>query len=118
MEREYVISAEESAEPGKYSFGRYAYLRDVVDWFADPDIEMERGAVLVGSPTAVDVSRGGKRLRRGARVRTVAAGLARLELFHCLQRDAGTTSRIRRRRSAHRWAMTRVRLAETGEKPR
>jgi phage terminase large subunit GpA-like protein len=40
MEREYVISSEESAEPGKYSFGRYAYLRDVVDWFADPDIEM------------------------------------------------------------------------------
>jgi phage terminase large subunit GpA-like protein len=40
MEREYVISAEESAEPGKYSFGCYAYLRDVVDWFADPDIEM------------------------------------------------------------------------------
>lgn len=40
LETEYVISAEESAEPGRYSFGRYAYLRDVVDWFADPDVEM------------------------------------------------------------------------------
>lgn len=38
--REYVISAEESAEPGRYSFARYAYLRDVFDWFADPAIEM------------------------------------------------------------------------------
>ena len=30
-------------------------------------------------PTAVDLSRGGKRLRRGAKARTVAAGLAKLE---------------------------------------
>lgn len=40
MESEYVISSEESAEPGRYSFARYAYLRDPLDWFADPDIEM------------------------------------------------------------------------------
>ncbi len=40
MEREYVISSEESAEPGRYSFARYAYLRDPLDWFADPEIEM------------------------------------------------------------------------------
>ena len=35
---------------------------------------VERGSALVGLPTAVDVSRGGKRLRRGAKVRTVATG--------------------------------------------
>jgi phage terminase large subunit GpA-like protein len=40
MEREYVISSEESAEPGRYSFGRYEFLRAVFDWFADPEIEM------------------------------------------------------------------------------
>ena len=40
METTYVISAEESAEPGRYSFGRYAYLRDAIDWFVDPDVEM------------------------------------------------------------------------------
>lgn len=41
MESEYVISAEgESAEPGKYSFSRYAFLRDPFDWVVDPDIEL------------------------------------------------------------------------------
>jgi phage terminase Nu1 subunit (DNA packaging protein) len=30
MEEEYVVSAEESAEPGRYSFDRYAYLRGVI----------------------------------------------------------------------------------------
>jgi phage terminase large subunit GpA-like protein len=49
---------------------------------------VERGAALVGTPTAVDVSRGGKRLRRGAKVRAVAAGLAKLELFHHLRLPA------------------------------
>ena len=45
---------------------------------------VERGAALVGLPTAVDISRGGKRLRRGAKVRIVATGLAKLELFNHL----------------------------------
>ena len=49
---------------------------------------VERGSALVGLPTAVDVSRGGKRLRRGAKVRTVAAGLAKLELFNHLRLPA------------------------------
>src|SRR4051794_1564802 len=46
---------------------------------------VERGAALVGLPTAVDISRGGKRLRRGVKVRIVATGLAKLELFHHLR---------------------------------
>jgi phage terminase large subunit GpA-like protein len=49
---------------------------------------VERGAALVGLPTAVDVSRGGTRLRRGAKVRTVATGLAKLELFNHLRLPA------------------------------
>ena len=40
METGYVVSAEESAEPGLYSFDRYAYLREIFDSFVDPDIEM------------------------------------------------------------------------------
>ncbi len=39
-------------------------------------------------PTAVDVSRGGKRLRRGVKLRTVATGLAKLELFNHLRLGA------------------------------
>ena len=49
---------------------------------------VERGSALVGLPTAVDVSRGGTRLRRGAKVRTVATGLAKLELFNHLRLPA------------------------------
>ena len=49
---------------------------------------VERGAALVGLPTAVDVSRGGKRLRRGVKVRIVATGLAKLELFNHLRLPA------------------------------
>lgn len=41
MEREYVISAEgESAEPGRYSFARYAFLKQAFDWTVDPDVEL------------------------------------------------------------------------------
>jgi phage terminase large subunit GpA-like protein len=46
---------------------------------------VERGSALVVLPTAVDVSRGGKRLRRGVRIRTVATGLAKPELFNHLR---------------------------------
>jgi phage terminase large subunit GpA-like protein len=49
---------------------------------------VERGSALVGLPTAVDVSLGGRRLRRGAKVCTVAAGLAKLELFNHLRLPA------------------------------
>ena len=39
-----------------------------------------------GLPTAVDATLGGKRLRRGARVRAVATGMAKLELFNNLRK--------------------------------
>jgi len=54
------------------------------------------GAALIGTPTAVDVSQAGKRLRRGIKVYTVAVGIAKLELYNNLRKcadvaDDGTT---------------------------
>jgi phage terminase large subunit GpA-like protein len=47
-----------------------------------------RGAALIGTPTAVDVSQGGKKLRRGIKVFTVAVGIAKLELYNNLRKGA------------------------------
>ena len=49
---------------------------------------VERSSALVGMPTPVDVSRGGKRLRRGVTLRTIATGMAKLELFNHLRLPA------------------------------
>jgi phage terminase large subunit GpA-like protein len=46
---------------------------------------VERGAALVGLPTAVDATLNGKRLR-GAKVRVVASGMAKLEPFNNLRK--------------------------------
>jgi phage terminase large subunit GpA-like protein len=51
---------------------------------------IERGGALVGLPSAVDITAGGKRLRRGARVHPVAGGIAKLELFNNLRKDPPT----------------------------
>jgi phage terminase large subunit GpA-like protein len=55
---------------------------------------VERGAALVGMPTAVDITAGGKRLRRGVKVRPVAGGIAKLELFNNLRKDPPTDEEI------------------------
>jgi phage terminase large subunit GpA-like protein len=47
-----------------------------------------RGAALIGTPTAVDVSRDGKRLRRGIKVYSVAVGIAKLEFYNNLRKSA------------------------------
>lgn len=47
-----------------------------------------RGAALIGSPTAVDISKGGKKLRRGIKVFSVAVGIAKLELYNNLRKSA------------------------------
>jgi len=47
-----------------------------------------RGAALIGTPTAVDMTAGGKRLRRGIKVFTVAVGIAKLELYNNLRKAA------------------------------
>jgi len=47
-----------------------------------------RGAALIGTPTAIDVSLGGKKLRRGIKVYAVAVGLAKLEFYNNLRKSA------------------------------
>ena len=47
-----------------------------------------RGAALIGTPTAIDVSQGGKKLRRGIKVFTVAVGIAKLEFYNNLRKSA------------------------------
>ncbi|CAJ0888521.1 hypothetical protein R1479_04419 [Ralstonia mannitolilytica] len=47
-----------------------------------------RGAALIGTPTAVDLTTGGKKLRRGIKVYSVAVGLAKLELYNNLRKSA------------------------------
>lgn len=45
-----------------------------------------RGAALIGTPTAVDMTQGGKKLRRGIKVYSVAGGIAKLELYNNLRK--------------------------------
>ena len=47
-----------------------------------------RGAALIGTPTAVDVTAGGKKLRRGIKVFSVAGGIAKLEFYNNLRKAA------------------------------
>jgi phage terminase large subunit GpA-like protein len=47
-----------------------------------------KGAALVGTPTAVDLSQGGKKLRRGIKVFSVAVGIAKLEFYNNLRKIA------------------------------
>ncbi len=47
---------------------------------------VNRGGALVGMPTAVDVTAGGRRLRRGVAAYAVAGGIAKLELFNNLRK--------------------------------
>jgi phage terminase large subunit GpA-like protein len=55
---------------------------------------VERGSALVGMPTAVDITAGGRRLRRGVRVRPVVGGIAKLELFNNLRKPPPTDEEI------------------------
>ena len=48
---------------------------------------MARGAALVGTPTAVDATSGGKKLRRGIKVFSVAGGIAKLEFYNNLRKS-------------------------------
>ena len=66
----------------------YAFVRAARDARAMAVKGAARGAALIGTPTAVDVSRDGKRLRRGIKVFTVAVGIAKLELYNNLRKAA------------------------------
>jgi len=75
----------------------YAFVRACRDSRLMAIKGVPRGAALIGTPTAVDVSQGGKKLRRGIKVYSVAVGLAKLEFYNNLRKSAdvaddGTTS--------------------------
>jgi len=47
-----------------------------------------RGAALIGTPTAVDITVNGRKLRRGVKVFSVAVGIAKLEFYNNLRKSA------------------------------
>jgi len=63
----------------------YAFVRRVRDGRVMAVKGVAKGAALIGTPTAVDVTQGGKRLRRGVKVFAVAVGLAKRELYDHLR---------------------------------
>ncbi|MFN4342887.1 MAG: phage terminase large subunit family protein [Azonexus sp.] len=76
----------------------YAFVRHVRDSRVMAVKGVARGAALIGTPTAVDVSLAGKKLRRGIRVFAVAGGIAKLEFYNNLRKspdvaDDGVTLR-------------------------
>jgi len=66
----------------------YAFVRACHDPRVMAVKGVPRGAALIGTPTAIDVSQGGKKLRRGINVFTVAVGIAKLEFYNNLRKSA------------------------------
>ena len=66
----------------------YAFVRGVRDPRLMAVKGVARGAALVGTPTAVDATSGGKKLRRGIKVFSVAGGIAKLEFYNNLRKSA------------------------------
>ncbi len=66
----------------------YTFVRACRDPRVMPVKGVPRGAALIGTPTAIDVSQGGKKLRRGIKVFTVAVGIAKLEFYNNLRKSA------------------------------
>ena len=64
----------------------YAFVRGVRDPRLMAVKGVARGAALVGTPTAVDATSGGKKLRRGIKVFSVAGGIAKLEFYNNLRK--------------------------------
>lgn len=66
----------------------YAFVRACRDSRVMAVKGVPRGAALIGTPTAIDVSQGGKKLRRGIKVYTVAVSIAKLEFYNNLRKSA------------------------------
>jgi phage terminase large subunit GpA-like protein len=64
----------------------YAFVRACHDPRLMAVKGVARGAALIGTPTAVEVSLGGKRLRRGIKLFSVVGGIAKLELYNNLKK--------------------------------
>ena len=67
---------------------REPFVRKMRDSRLLPMKGVARGAALVGLPTAVDMTAGGKKLRRGVRVYSVVGGIAKLEFYNNLRKGA------------------------------
>jgi phage terminase large subunit GpA-like protein len=70
----------------------YAFVRSCHDPRLMAIKGVARGAALVGTPTAVDATVNGKRLRRGVKVFTVVGSIAKLELYNNLRKGADVES--------------------------
>jgi phage terminase large subunit GpA-like protein len=68
----------------------YAFVRDLRDARVMAVKGVAKGAALIGVPTAVDVTAGGKRLRRGIKVFAVATGIAKMEFYNNLRKAPDT----------------------------
>lgn len=68
----------------------YAFVRSVKDAKVMAVKGVARGAALVGTPTAVDATTRGKKLRRGVKVFAVAGGIAKQELYNNLRKHIDT----------------------------
>ncbi len=66
----------------------YAFVRACRDSRVMAVKGVARGAALIGTPTAVDMTQGGKKLRRGTKVFAVAGGIAKLEFYNNLRKSA------------------------------
>jgi phage terminase large subunit GpA-like protein len=66
----------------------YAFVRGVRDTRLMPIKGVAGGAALIGSPTAVDATASGKKLRRGVKLFPVAVGIAKLEFYNDLKKSA------------------------------
>ncbi len=64
----------------------YAFVRASRDARVMAVKGVARGAALVGTPTAVDMSQGGKKLRRGIKVFAVTGAIAKLEFYNNLRK--------------------------------
>jgi len=67
---------------------RGAFVRTVKDSRVMAVKGVARGSALIGTPTAVDVTVNGRKLRRGVKVFSVAVGLAKLEFYNNLRKTA------------------------------
>ena len=66
----------------------YAFVRSARDSRLMPVKGIARGAALIGTPTAVDATANGKKLRRGIKVFQVAGSIAKLEFYNNLRKSA------------------------------
>jgi len=66
----------------------YAFVRSCRDSRVMAVKGVPRGAALIGTPTAVDVTKDGRKLRRGVKVFSVAVGIAKLEFYNNLRKSA------------------------------